>query len=92
MSDERRTKTGDQLYEVKRLHIGFKEESDVSTAGQASRILRAEYRVLPGNGTGYLPGLYGTWSRMMAKTTWQSFLATAVTATRWGLPSERFLS
>lgn len=84
--------TGDQLYEVKRLHIGFKEESDVSTAGQASRILRAEYRVLPGNGTGYLPGLYGTWSRMMAKTTWQSFLATAVTATRWGLPSERFLS
>ena len=48
--------------------------------------------MLPGNGTGYLPGLYGTWSRMMAKTTWQSFLATAVTATRWGLPSERFLS
>ncbi len=39
-----------------------------------------------------LPGSYGTWSRITANTMWHSFLATAVTATRWGLPSARFLS
>ena len=46
----------------------------------------------PDVGQGYLPGSYGSRSRMTAYTTWHSFLATAVTATLWGLPSRLFFS
>lgn len=35
---------------------------------------------------------YGAWSHITANTIWHSFLTTAVTPTRYGLPSALFLS